>query len=98
MLKYKLEQGQKFYVVSNLRITANIFKNLKIIDETVSFVIPCEVSERVKNMCTLDCSFSDVKSDNKFSILSKFFSLATGDRFSVKKDMRGEIYKVTGGE
>ncbi len=98
MLKYRLEKGQKFYVVSNLRIQASVFKTLKLVDETVSFTIPCEVTEKVKDVCTLDCSFANVKSDNSMSVLSKFFSIASGDRFSVRKDMRGEIYEVRGGK
>jgi len=95
MLKYNLQVGKTFDVVAMTKIKINFFKSLKIFEDKVSFIITCKVRNKQNGIYTLDCvlSWLDAK-----SFMHNFWQNAVGDRFVVRKNARGEIVSVRGGE
>lgn len=98
MLKYRLKKGQKFDIVSNIRIKTSLLKKYKIFDEKISFVVKCKVAERFGENYKLICRIVNLKSTKKNSSLVKFFQPAVNDKFVVIKNSRGEISNVSGGK
>lgn len=98
MLKYRLKKGESFDVGAVIRARLNLFQKIRFLDESVEFVVRCNVAEKRKEVYTLKCQFSGLKFRSKGSILSRIWAGAVGDEFVVRKDSRGIIFSVKGGD